>query len=80
MLEAGRHGEGFRGNVGGEAPAGQRGDRKAHALHADRIADGDVGQLERAAFHLERPQPHDRADRLHDSRELGAGGYRKAPL
>src|SRR6185295_4833325 len=58
-VQAARHAQGLGGDVGGEALAGERGDRQAYALHGDRRADRDVGQAEAGALDLEGRDTHD---------------------
>ena len=68
----------FGRKVSREATAGKRGDREANPLDADRVADGDVRQIEAAAVDFQGLQAHDPAHRLHDPREHGAEGSAKA--
>ena len=68
----------FGRKVSREATAGERGDREANSLDADRVADGDAGQIETAAIDFQGVQAHDLPHRLHDPREHGAEGSAKA--
>src|SRR6185369_8843128 len=72
LVESRGDGKRCRADVGAETARGERGDGEAYALHADGIADADVGHVQTAAVDLEWPRAHDLADRLHDPGKHGA--------
>ena len=73
-VEAGCDTPGFFRYVGREAAAAQGSNGKAHARHANRVADRHAGEIQATALDLERVCTNDAAYRLHDSREHPAEG------
>ena len=77
-VKPGGHAAGLRRDIGRETLAHQRGHGQACTLDANRVADGDVGQIEGIGFDFQGVEAHNLPHRLHDPREHGAEGSAKA--